>query len=116
MAGYLTNYHTESKEDKQLFNEVLDADIKSSLIEPLYYTFKTKSYHFKGTKFRLLDGVRDRLRALTEERFFHHLCWCLLFLCLIVELVAYHPLLLDMPLPDLNFFEVSSSNINQIVQ
>ena len=116
VAGYLTNYHTESKEDKQLFNEVLDADIKSSLIEPLYYTFKTKSYHFKGTKFRLLDGVRDRLRALTEERFFHHLCWCLLFLCLIVELVAYHPLLLDMPLPDLNFFEVSSSNINQIVQ
>jgi TRAP-type C4-dicarboxylate transport system permease small subunit len=45
---HLTDYRTDSKGDNQLINEVMQDDIKSTLIEPLYYTFKQKSFRFKG--------------------------------------------------------------------
>ena len=51
LVCHLTDFRGDQKADTKLISEVLDNDIKSTLLEPLYYTFKTKSYRFKGSKF-----------------------------------------------------------------
>lgn len=96
---YFTASEGESKEDNKLINEILEDDIKSTLIEPLYYTFKTKSYRFKGSKFGILDDVQDRIYSMASESILHYVLWCIMAALLVVEMVVYSPKLLDMANP-----------------
>ena len=113
---FASGYHGDRCGDKSLLADVLDGDVKSNLIEPLYYTFKTKSFRFKGTKFNLLDGVRDRLRSISNEMAVRHVVWCLLVGTVILEMVLFHPRLANMKAPEARLLEVNPEIIHQIIQ
>ena len=77
---WLTDDSKETEDDKALIAEVMDDDMKSSLLEPLYYTFKTKAQRFKGSKFGVLDDVKNQLKTMSSESLIHYALWSLLAL------------------------------------
>lgn len=83
-------------------NNVFKEDVNTSLLEPLYYTFKTKSFKYKGSNFGLLDDVVNVVKASSGELLIHYMLWCFFMALLIVEFVAYHKYMLDLPVPDIN--------------
>lgn len=96
---HLTCFRGNSSEDTMLMDDMLKDDIKTTLIEPLYYTFKTKSYRFKGSKFGILDDTQDRIRAMSGEVVIHYSLWTLMAALLVIEMVVYSPKLLDVNVP-----------------
>ncbi len=95
---------TAFKEGKSAnFTDIKDIlandDVKSSLLEPLYYTFKTKSHRYKSTKFGMLDEVRDQVNSMSGESVLHYALWCIMALILVLQFVVFSPKLLDTPLP-----------------
>ena len=102
LVSHLTDFRGDEKADNKLINEVMSDDIQSSLIEPLYYTFKTRSYHFKGSKFGMLDDVSNQVRSISGESVLHYILWSLLVTALIVEFVVFSPSLLNIRNPYLD--------------
>ena len=102
LVCHLTDFRGEQHSDMKLINDVLDDDIKSSLIEPLFYTFKTKSYKYKSSKFGLMDDVANQVHSFSGESVLHYILWCMLVAVLIMEFVVFHPALLNMPNPNLD--------------
>ncbi len=98
---HLTDYRGDSKSDNQLINEVMGDDIKSTLLEPLYYTFKQKSFKFKGSKFNMLDDVINQVRSISGESVLHYVLWSVLLAVLVMEIVLFSPKLMHRR-PDLN--------------
>lgn len=96
---HYTDFKVESKEDTKLIEDVLDDDIKSTLIEPLYYTFKTKSYKYNGSKFGMLDDIQQRIQSAGSENVMHYVLWSIMAALLVLEMVAYSPKLVNMPKP-----------------
>lgn len=74
-------------------------DIKSSLLEPLYYTFKTKSHRYKSTKFGLLDDLNDQVKSLAGESVIHYVLWSILALVFVLEFCIFSSSLLDAKFP-----------------
>ena len=66
-------------------------DIKSTLLEPLYYTFKTKSQRYKASHFSVLDEVDDQIHSISGESVIHYLLWMLLVIVMILELCLFSP-------------------------
>jgi hypothetical protein len=66
-------------------------DINSTLIEPLYYTFKTRSKRYKATKFGVLDEVADHVRSMAGESVIHYVLWALTVVVMILELCVLSP-------------------------
>jgi serine/threonine protein kinase len=99
---HMTDFRGDQKADNKLINDVLDDDIQSSLIEPLYYTFKTKSFKYKGSKFGMLDDVTDQVRSISGESVLHYILWCLMALLLVAEFVVFSPSLMNVRNPDLD--------------
>lgn len=99
---HMTDFRGDQKADNKLVNEVLDDDIQSSLLEPLYYTFKTKSFKFKGSKFGLLDDVSDEVRSVSGESVLHYMFWCVLVAALVAEFVVFSPSLMNVRNPNLD--------------
>lgn len=113
---YLTDYRKDRKEDTKLITEVLDDDVKTTLLEPLYFTFKQKSYRFKGSKFGLLDDVSNQIRSISGESVFHYVLWSLLMLLLVMEMVMYSPKLLNVGNPDLDNWRLSPTKVVKQLQ
>ena len=97
---HLTDFRGDQKADSKLIAEVLDNDIKSTLLEPLYYTFKTKSYKFNGSKFGLLNDVTDQVRSISGESVLHYILWSMLALIFVLEFIIFSPTLMDVSNPD----------------
>ncbi len=110
MICHFTGHRGDSKGDSQLINEVMGDDIKSSLLEPLYYTFKTKSFKFKGSKFNMLDDVTNQVRSITGESVLHYLLWSLMFALLVGEMALLSPKLLGKN-PDLDNLNISPTGV-----
>ena len=102
LVCHMTDFRGDQKADNKLVEEALSDDIQSSLLEPLYYTFKTKSFRFKGSKFGMLDDITDEVRSISGESLLHYILWCLMFVLLITEFVVFSPKLLDVRNPDLD--------------
>ena len=96
---HLTDFRGDQKADSKLISEVLENDIKSSLLEPLYYTFKTKSYRFKGSKFGLLNDVTDQVRSISGESVLHYVLWSMLALIFVLDFIIFSPSLLNISNP-----------------
>jgi hypothetical protein len=95
-----------------VIKEILsDDDINTSLLEPLYYTFKTKSYRYKSTKFGLLDDISNQVRSTSGESIAHYVIWSLLMLVLILEFVVFSPKMLNMSPP-----MVGDTEVKQVIQ
>ncbi|MBR1389075.1 MAG: protein kinase [Prevotella sp.] len=110
---HLTDFRGDQKADNKLISEVLDNDIKSNLLEPLYYTFKTKSYRFKGSKFGLLDDVTDQVHSISGESVLHYVLWSILVGIFVLDFIIYSPSLLNVSNPDVNSFHFSPTEMIQ---
>ena len=99
---HMTDFRGDQKADNKLINEVLDDDIQSSLIEPLYYTFKTKAFKYKGSKFGLLDDVSDQVRSVSGESVLHYIFWSLMVALLVAEFVVFSPSMMNVRNPNLD--------------
>lgn len=99
---HMTDFRGDQKADNKLINEVLDDDIQSSLIEPLFYTFKTRSYKFKGSKFGVLDDISDQVRSVSGESVLHYIFWSILVASLVAEFVVFSPSLMNVRNPNLD--------------
>ena len=97
---HLTDFRGDQKADSKLISEVLDDDVKSTLLEPLYYTFKTKSYKFNGSKFGMLNDVMDQVRSISGESVLHYVLWSVLALIFVLDFIIFSPSLLNVSNPD----------------
>ena len=97
---HLTDFRGDQKADSKLISEVLDDDVKSTLLEPLYYTFKTKSYKFNGSKFGMLNDVMDQVRSISGESVLHYVLWSILALIFVLNFIIFSPSLLNVSNPD----------------
>lgn len=113
---HLTDFRGDQKADNRLITEVLDNDIKSTLLEPLYYTFKTKSYKFKGSKFGLLDDVTDQVRSISGESVLHYVLWSILALIFVLDFIIYSPSLMNVSNPDVDNFSFRPSEMMQKIE
>ena len=113
---HLTDFRGDQKADNKLISEVLDNDIKSTLLEPLYYTFKTKSYKFKGSKFGLLDDVTDQVRSISGESVLHYVLWSILAFIFVLDFIIYSPSLMNVSNPDVDNFSFSPSEMMQKIE
>lgn len=100
----LVAHLTAFKEDKLAsYDAVKDLlandDIKSSLLEPLYYTFKTKSHRYKSTKFGLIEELSNQVNSMAGESVIHYIMWSVLALVMVAEFIIFSPSLCDMNLP-----------------
>ena len=77
----------QKKDAEQLAQMLRQEDIKSSLLEPLYYTFKTRSVRYKASRFGLLDELNDHVRSMSGESVIHYILWTLMALVMIVDLI-----------------------------
>ena len=111
LVCHLTDFRGDQKADSKLVSEVLQNDIKSTLLEPLYYTFKTKSYRFKGSKFGLLNDVTDQVRSISGESVLHYVLWSMLALIFVLDFIIFSPSLLNVSNPDINNMKTSPSEI-----
>ena len=84
---HYTSLSYDSKEDDKLICDMLESDVKSTLIEPLYYTFKTKAYRFKGARFGILDDIYNRILSYTGERVLHYALWTAMVATLLIEMI-----------------------------
>lgn len=99
VIGRNRSSHTE-QELKNIFKE----NIQTSLIDPLYYTYKQKSYRFRGSNYRELEDTVGVMNALKVETTIHYVESILLLLLLFVLFVTFHASLLDMGIPDTDSF------------
>ena len=99
LVCHLTDFKTDSKSDNLLIDGVMADDVKTSLLEPLYYTFKQKSYRYKGSKFAVLDDVNNQVRSISGESVMHYVLWSLMALVVLLELIVFSPRLMDKPIP-----------------
>ena len=111
LVCHLTDFRGDEKADSKLISEVLENDIKSSLLEPLYYTFKTKSFKFNGSKFALLNDVTDQVRSISGESVLHYVLWCIMALIFVLDFVIFSPSLLNVANPDTESIKIAPSAI-----
>ena len=114
LVCHLTDFRGDEKADSKLISEVLDNDVKSTLIEPLYYTFKTKSYKFNGSKFVMLNDVTDQVRSISGESVLHYVLWSLLALIFVLNFIIFSSSLLNVSNPDVNKMKSPTEVIRQL--
>lgn len=113
---HVTDFRSDSKGDNQLISEVMEDDIKSTLLEPLYYTFKQKSFKFKGSKFGMLDDVTNQVRSISGESVLHYILWSVMVGILLMEMIVFSPKLLNYPNPNTENVHVSPTEVIEQIQ
>ena len=110
---YYTDFRTESRMNTQLINDVLEQDVKSQLLEPLYYTFKTRAFKFKGSNFGVLEDVQAQIRSNAGESLVHYVLWSVMVSLLVAEMVMFSPKLLNINNPNLDFMKPQPNKIEK---
>lgn len=113
---HVTDFRSDTKGDNQLINEVMEDDIKSTMLEPLYYTFKQKSFKFKGSKFGMLDDVTNQVRSISGESVLHYILWSAMVCMLVLEMIVFSPKLLNYNNPDFDNMRVSPTDVVKQIQ
>jgi len=113
---HVTDFRSDTKGDNQLISEVMEDDIKSTLLEPLYYTFKQKSFKFKGSKFGMLDDVTNQVRSISGESVLHYILWSVMVGILLMEMIVFSPKLLNYPNPNTENVHVSPTEVVEQIQ
>ena len=113
---HVTDFRSDSKGDNQLISEVMEDDIKSTLLEPLYYTFKQKSFRFKGSKFGMLDDVTNQVRSISGESVLHYILWSVMVGILLMEMIVFSPKLLNYPNPNTENVHISPTEVVEQIQ
>ena len=113
---HFTDYRRDTKTDNQLINQVMEDDIKTSLMEPLIYTFKQKSFRFKGSKFAMLDDVTNQVRSISGESVLHYIVWTLMVALLLVEMILFNPKIMNYKIPELNRLDLTPKSVVNNIQ
>ena len=116
LISNVTNTHRDSKMEGQFIGEVMESDVKTTLMEPLVYTFKQKSYRFKGSKFALLDDVANQVRSISAESVLHYKVWTLMVALVLLEMVLFNPKLLNYKIPDKEKITLSPNKVIEQLQ
>lgn len=96
LVCHFTDFRKDQQTDAGFVDDILkNNDVKTELIEPLYYTFRTKSARYKSTKFSLLDDINNQVRSFSGETIIHYILWTILMLLLIGELCLFSPKVLN---------------------
>lgn len=74
--------------DKAMVERLTRRDERTWLVEPLYYTFRTKTRHYSGSRFGAMDDMSDHYTSASTETFLHYVLWSLMALALTVEVAA----------------------------
>ena len=112
----ITDYRRNAKSDDQLIDEVMEGDVKTSLMEPLIYTFKQKSFKFKGSKFALLDDVTNQVRSISGESVLHYRVWTLMVALLLIEMILFNPKLVNYKIPEKDKISLSPNKVIEQLQ
>lgn len=113
---HFTDFRSDRKDDREMINSMLSDDIKSELLEPLYYTFKTKSYRYKSSKFGVLDDIQNQVKSVAGESVLHYMLWSALVAVLILEMLIYSPKLMNVGNPDLDNWRLSPAKVVKQIQ
>ncbi len=113
---HFTDFRSDTKDENLLISEIMDDDIKSTLLEPLYYTFKERKYKFKGSNFGLLDDVTNQIRSLSGESVLHYILWSAMIGVLLMELIMFSPKLLDVKNPNLDSWKLKPQAVMKQIQ
>ena len=113
---HFTDFRSDTNSENLLISEVMDDDIKSTLLEPLYYTFKEKKFKFKGSNFGLLDDVTNQVRSLSGESVMHYILWSALVGLMLLELVVFSRHLLNVANPNLDSWKLNPSAVVKQLQ
>jgi hypothetical protein len=113
---HFTDFRSDTNSENLLVSEVMDDDIKSTLLEPLYYTFKEKKFKFKGSNFGLLDDVTNQVRSLSGESVMHYILWSALVGLMLGELIVFNHHLLDVRNPNLDSWKLNPSAVVKQLQ
>ena len=120
LVCHFTDFRKEQHTDVGTVSSLLKADdIATSLLDPLYYTFKTRSVRYNGSKFGVFDDLSNQVRSLSGESLIHYIEWCAMALILILEFVLFSPKFLnldDQGSSDLNATTVVSHDTNNLQQ
>lgn len=111
---HLTDFRGDQKADSKLISEVMENDVKSTLLEPLFYTFKTKSYKFNGSKFGLLNDVADQVHSISGESVLHYILWSILALIFVLDFIIFSPSLMNVSNPNENAKITPTTVIRQL--
>ena len=114
LVCHLTDFRGDEKADNRLISEVLENDVKSNLIEPLFYTFKARSYKFKGSKFGLLNDVTDQVRSISGESVLHYVLWSMLMLVFVISFIVFSPKMLNIANPNSHMKEAPANIIKNL--
>lgn len=110
--SHFTDYrHNDSTNAKAIKEMLAATDINTSLMEPLYYTFKTKSYRYKSSKFGLLDDISNQVGSISGETVIHYIQWGLLMLALIAEFCVFSPKLMNVENP-----QFGQEDVNNVIE
>ena len=107
-VGRMSNADKLAKQDKQTILDILEDNEKTALVETLYYTFKSRSNKFKGSKFNVLDDVEQRIGFSNISRSLHYLYLGLAVTILILEMMLYNRNLLNLDAPK----QVNTENVS----
>ena len=113
---HLTDYHRDSKMENQFISEVMEDDVKTSLMEPLVYTFKQKSFKFKGSKFAMLDDVTNQVRSISGESVLHYKVWTMMAVLMLAEMILFNPKLMNYKIPEKNKISLSPNKVLEQLQ
>ena len=113
---HFTDFRSDTNSENLLISEIVDDDVKSTLLEPLYYTFKEKKFKFKGSNFGLLDDVTNQIRSLSGESVMHYILWSALVGVLLMELVLFNHNLLNVNNPNLNSWKLNPTAVVKQLQ
>lgn len=99
---HLTDFRGNQNADMKLIDEILADDVQSTLIDPLFYTFRTKSYRYRGSKFGIFDDISNQVRSISGESVLHYIFWCLMVAAFVAEFFIFSPKLLNVRNPNLD--------------
>ena len=78
-----------------------------ALSEMLYYTFRSRTFKFKGSNFALMDDAVGEARSNSTEKVINCFMWSLLPAVLILAIVWYHNDLLDHYGPNIDAWKLN---------
>lgn len=106
----LSKQNTLSKPSSNL-EGVFEIDENKALMEKLYYTFKTKSFKFKGSNYGAIDDIVGESNAAQYEVGIKCTMWGILLFVLIIVFLWFHPSLLNHASPDVESWKETFTGV-----
>ena len=92
----------------QELKPILQENINTTLLDPLYYAYRQKSSMYKGSNYKALDDVIGVMNAMKVELYIHYVQWTVFMAVLLGMFICFHPKLLNIKDPDTENIKVKT--------